>query len=219
MTDARETILQRIRGALAETRTSVETMPPAPEVWPPSDDDREALAARFARELADVHGRAQRFATIEAARAWLAETIREHGWNTIGAFDAPPVRELLEGIDGTEIAYACDDWQPADVAALPLGVVAAERLLADTGSCAVACRTAAERMLCYLPPACVVVARVEQVAEHLPAAWEHLAALAADGNTRGELVIITGPSRTADIEKILILGVHGPKQLIVLLVG
>ena len=44
-------------------------------------------------------------------------------------------------------------------------------------------------------------------------------ARAADPAVRGELVILTGPSRTADIEKILILGVHGPKRLVVLLVG
>jgi L-lactate dehydrogenase complex protein LldG len=35
----------------------------------------------------------------------------------------------------------------------------------------------------------------------------------------GEFVIVTGPSRTSDIEKTLILGVHGPKRLIALLVG
>ena len=38
-------------------------------------------------------------------------------------------------------------------------------------------------------------------------------------DSRGEIVLITGPSRTADIEKILILGVHGPKRLVVLVVG
>ena len=37
-------------------------------------------------------------------------------------------------------------------------------------------------------------------------------------DSRGEIVLITGPSRTSDIEKVLILGVHGPKRLIVLVV-
>ena len=72
--------------------------------------------------------------------------------------------------------------------------------------------------MCYLPPACVVVARGEQLAEHLPAAWAEIVRRAADPQARGEMVLVTGPSRTADIEKILILGVHGPKRLIVLLV-
>ena len=86
----------------------------------------------------------------------------------------------------------------------------ADVLLADTGSCLIACRTPADRLLCYLPPACVVVGRTTQLAEHLPAAWPTIAAQAAEPALRGEFVIVTGPSRTADIEKILILGVHGP---------
>jgi L-lactate dehydrogenase complex protein LldG len=74
-------------------------------------------------------------------------------------------------------------------------------------------------LLCYLPPACVVIAKVPQLAEHLPAAWTAVAPRVADPAQRGEFVIVTGPSRTADIEKILILGVHGPKRLVVILVG
>jgi L-lactate dehydrogenase complex protein LldG len=57
------------------------------------------------------------------------------------------------------------------------------------------------------------------LAEHLPAAWPAIAARAAEPARRGEFVIVTGPSRTADIEKILILGVHGPKRLVVMLIG
>ena len=98
------------------------------------------------------------------------------------------------------------------------GLIAPECLLADTGSCLIVSGTAQDRLLCYLPPICVVIARTEQLVEHLPAAWP-AAQRAAEPATRGEFVIITGPSRTSDIEKILILGVHGPKRLIVLLVG
>ncbi len=118
-----------------------------------------------------------------------------------------------------EILYALDDPKPTDLAQIPLGVIEADVLLADTGSSMIACRTPGDRLLCYLPPACVVVAPIDRLFEHLPAAWPVIAPRAADPDTRGEFVFITGPSRTADIEKILILGVHGPQRLVVLLVG
>jgi L-lactate dehydrogenase complex protein LldG len=104
------------------------------------------------------------------------------------------------------------------MADLSAAVVEADFLLADTGTCMVACATPHERLLCYLPPACVVVARADRLREHMPAAWDEIARRTADPGLRGEFVFITGPSRTADIEKILILGVHGPKRLAVLLV-
>jgi len=65
----------------------------------------------------------------------------------------------------------------------------------------------------------IVVARLNQLAGHLPAAWRPISKTCAAKDSRGEIVLITGPSRTADIEKILILGVHGPKRLVVMLVG
>jgi hypothetical protein len=106
-----------------------------------------------------------------------------------------------------------------DLARLPASLIAADTLLADTGTCMIACATPRERLLCYLPPVCIIVATTAQLAEHMPAAWDAIATRTADPELRGEFVFITGPSRTADIEKILILGVHGPKRLIVLLVG
>ncbi len=130
-------------------------------------------------------------------------------WSARSAADLPP------GL----VNWAAADWQPQHMAELSASVIEADALLADTGSCLIACPTAQDRLLCYLPPACVVVARVEQLLEHLPAAWPAIAPRVADPAQRGEFVIVTGPSRTADIEKILILGVHGPKRLVVLLIG
>jgi L-lactate dehydrogenase complex protein LldG len=44
-------------------------------------------------------------------------------------------------------------------------------------------------------------------------------ALAATADSSSAPVLVTGPSRTSDIEMITVLGVHGPKKLTVLLVG
>ena len=51
----------------------------------------------------------------------------------------------------------------------------------------------------------------------MPHAWSEIAAKLTP-NQHGEIAIITGPSRTADIEKKLVLGVHGPQRLIVFII-
>ena len=108
-----------------------------------------------------------------------------------------------------QISWVDADWTPRDIAKLPVGLVTADALLADTGTCMIACPTTHQRLMCYLPPACVVIGRLAQLAEHLPAAWADIAGRCRDGESRGEFVLVTGPSRTADIEKILILGGTG----------
>lgn len=215
--NSRDAILHRLRSELAKGPEV--PAPPVPEVWPRQGADRAALAARFTRELTEVHGEVLRCGSIDEARRRLAELIDAAGWPTLGAVDCPATRELTAALPPERVAWTRDDWQAREMASLPVGLVAADVLLADTGTCAIACRTAPERLMCYLPPVCLVAARTEQLCEHLPAAWPEIARRAADPQLRGEFVLVTGPSRTADIEKILILGAHGPKRLVVILVG
>jgi L-lactate dehydrogenase complex protein LldG len=177
------------------------------------------MAEQFAKELVDVHGEVLRCATMQDARKKLAELADQASWTLLGAMERPLVREAAGSLAPSAIQWAADDWQPRRMAEFSASVIEAEVLMADTGSCVIACPTAQDRLLCYLPPACVVIARLDQLAEHLPAAWTKIAPRAGDPAMRGEFVIVTGPSRTADIEKILILGVHGPKRLVVILVG
>lgn len=214
---ARDNILGRIRSAL-QGSPPVEP-PPVPQVWPRGKASPEQLVEQFAGELAAVAGELVRCRSMIEAREKLAEMIERSGWRTLGAVDRPLCRELTADLPPDRLAWTRDGWQPTQMAELSAGLVAAEVLLADTGSCLVANHTAEERLICYLPPACVVIAKVEQLAEHMPAAWQEIAAKTAEQERRGEFVLITGPSRTADIEKILVLGVHGPKRLVVLLVG
>jgi L-lactate dehydrogenase complex protein LldG len=193
--------------------------PPIPEVWPRENPTVDAMAERFKRELEEVHGEVVRCGSMEEARTWLAETAAQESWEKLGAVDRPLCREVSGGLKPDRLAWAQPDWTPQSMAGLSAGLVEADCLLADTGTSMVACGRAEERLMCYLPPACVIVAATDRLVEHLPAGWPAIARRVADPQLRGEFVFITGPSRTADIEKILILGVHGPKRLMVLLVG
>jgi L-lactate dehydrogenase complex protein LldG len=214
---SRDAILGRIRNALAHEPPH--PRPPVPQVWPRENPGADAMAGRFAQELAEVHGEAFRLVSMDDARRKLAELVEASSWTSIGAVDRPLCRELLAEIAPDRVVWAGPQGTPQNMAELSLGVVQADYLLADTGSAMIACGTPQERLLCYLPPVCVVIAGVDRLAENLPAIWDDVARRSADPALRGEFVFITGPSRTADIEKILILGAHGPKRLVVLLVG
>jgi L-lactate dehydrogenase complex protein LldG len=214
---SRDTILQRIRSELSNGPQV--PAPPVPEVLPRKNPTPAAMAEQFQNELTEVHGEVIRCATMQDAQRQLAELAAQAQWTSLGAMDRPLVREVIASLPRGLASFAAADWQPQQMAQLSASVVEPDVLLADTGSCMVACPTSQDRLLCYLPPACVMIARVNQLVEHLPAAWTTIAPRVADPAQRGEFVIVTGPSRTADIEKILILGVHGPKRLVVILVG
>ncbi|NQU22951.1 MAG: lactate utilization protein [Candidatus Nealsonbacteria bacterium] len=213
---ARDNILQRIRTETAGIAPL--ERPPVPEVWPATNPPRDEMVKCFADSLQLVQGELIRCDSMEDARAKLAELIEQSQWSTIGSIDRPLCHEIAADLSPETVAWQRDDWPPAEIAELSAGLVSAEWLLADTGSCGVVCQTSEQRLMCYLPPACVVVARADQLYEHMPAAWPEIAAATAEPDRRGEFVLITGPSRTADIEKILILGVHGPKRLVVMLI-
>jgi L-lactate dehydrogenase complex protein LldG len=222
--NSRDAILQRIRAELAKPGATGGSPagadpPPLPEVWPSTNPTREELIERFTEELTAVDGEIVRCGSMDEARRELARLVEQSEWKTLGSVQRPICRELLSDLTPQQVAWVKDGSQPQEMARLSAGLVAAQRLLADTGTCVIECNTAEERLMCYLPPACVVIARVDQLAEHMPAAWEEIARRTADPQRRGEFVLVTGPSRTADIEKILVLGVHGPKRLVVILVG
>ncbi len=213
---SREAILQRIRSRLAGSPAPA--IPPVPEVWPRRTSDKGLLAEQFTAELQAVFGEPIRCRSMAEAQQHLARLMETAPWPSIGAVESPAARELAAAVPPERVSWVDAQWTPQRIAELPAGLVAAEILLADTGTCMIACGTTQGRLMCYLPPACVIIARTAQLAEHLPAAWADLGRRCGEPGRRGEFVLVTGPSRTADIEKILILGVHGPKRLVVLLV-
>jgi L-lactate dehydrogenase complex protein LldG len=105
----------------------------------------------------------------------------------------------------------------AEMGQLALGLAGAIAGLADTGSVIVASGAGQPRSASLLPPALIVVLHVSDLYPGL-SSW-----MAAEGSSwlseTSNIVVITGPSRTADIELSLVIGVHGPGVLHVVLVG
>ena len=97
-----------------------------------------------------------------------------------------------------------------------VGITGCELLVARTGSVIVTSRTESGRQMTVFPPIHIVIANTSQLVDFLTDAF---VALKNKYGTKlpSTISTITGPSRTADIEKTLVLGAHGPKEFIVFL--
>lgn len=112
----------------------------------------------------------------------------------------------------TDSGYDVNELEKCDA-----GITECDALIAQTGSVLVTTRSAGGRALSVLPPHHIVLARREQLIADLPSAFE-LLAQKYGGNYPSFMSFITGPSRTGDIERILVLGAHGPKKLTIVCV-
>jgi L-lactate utilization protein LutB len=102
-----------------------------------------------------------------------------------------------------------------------LGIVGADYMVADTASCALIPRKGLARITSQAPPALVVLAEAEQVVESLDdlLALRRLEHLRTRVRTPHIMTLISGPSRTMDIELTMTTGVHGPGQVFLVLIA
>jgi L-lactate dehydrogenase complex protein LldG len=103
----------------------------------------------------------------------------------------------------------CADPREADIS-----LTGCDALVAETGSIAVLSGPVESRLSTLVPPVHVVVGTEDQLVADMESAFEALADRLKPGDAAACLTFITGPSRTADIEKTLVTGVHGPKKLV-----
>ncbi|HEX5221904.1 MAG TPA: LUD domain-containing protein [Verrucomicrobiae bacterium] len=105
-----------------------------------------------------------------------------------------------------------DGYDKHELEKCDVGISECDALIAQTGTVLVTSRSAGGRALSCLPPHHVVIARRGQLVPDLPAAMA-LVKQKYNGNYPSMISFISGPSRTGDIERILVLGAHGPKKL------
>jgi L-lactate dehydrogenase complex protein LldG len=180
----------------------------------PSDSESQIEA--FARCSVDLKTRFIQVNSLMEASAQVNEIGRAEGWNLVASHRAPILEEALSNI-GLPVLYIENTHVISDLERADVGITGCDALVAQTGSILLTARSAGGRALSVLPPHHLVIARESQVIVDLPAAFELLREIYGD-NFPSFMTLITGPSRTGDIERILVLGAHGPKALTVILV-
>ena len=199
MTTAREEILSSIRSGLAAAREEPGFQEPAPvagnRVGIPILPDSASAADTFSQSLEAVGGIVHRCPRGEG-EATLERILQDLGAEKVARSDSPPkLGELLE----------------ADV-----GVSNAQWGIAETGTLVLTSDEEKHRLVSLVPPVHVAILREEKILPNLDEALARVHHEETDAMSRA-ITWITGPSRTADIELTLVVGVHGPRELHVIL--
>lgn len=205
-TTAKEQLLKKIRKALLEKRDNPY---PVLEDLPLYPENKEMLEVVFAQQLTAVSGN---FIFCEDEIQLLENLIHlseKNNWRKVYCWEAT-AQQLLQKYQYPY--YAGDkDFEAAEV-----GITLCEALVARNGSVMLSNGNEAGRRLSIYPHNHVVIAYTSQLVLDLKDAFALVKQ--KHGNLLPSMLCnITGPSRTADIEKTLVLGAHGPKELYVFL--
>jgi L-lactate dehydrogenase complex protein LldG len=106
-----------------------------------------------------------------------------------------------------------------EIAALQVGLSYADLAVMETGSLVFATNDLAARMVAMLTYIHIAVVPASRMVEGLDQVGEQLQRWQGGGGDRRYISMVTGPSRTADIERVLTIGVQGPQELHIVLVG
>ena len=222
----RNAFLARIRDAAARGqahRVAVNPDASAQAAYVGGGDD---LVATFLAEWIAVGGRGERVCGDDAARRYLAAFLEECRPASVIRWRHPLLERI--GIDSVlaERQIAVHDWDDLSRAsaderwpiafAADLGVTGVDWAVAETGTLALCSGSGQGRVVSLLPPTFLAIIEPAQI---VPDLFDLFAALEArKGELPSNLALVTGPSKTGDIELKLTTGVHGPGDVHVLVI-
>jgi len=206
MDSARNNILARLKAAQDKRGEIGESIPDfTSPIYHPLN---ESLSQEFKTNLEMIGGQVILIKSKSEIAGQVKQICKEKDQDRIFCTD-PKLQEILSGsigIDSDEDSFL----------GLNIGVTGCELLVAHLGSVLISSAQISGRRLNVFPETHIVVADQSQLTDYLDRALEKL-----QNKYKNELPSlisnITGPSRTADIEKTLVMGMHGPKSLIVII--
>jgi len=200
---AKENILKRIRQALSNpVPLPFPHSEGAQSVFTPAQDDNAII---FAQEFTKLQGKFAFCPDAEDLKKQLALLIQERGWTKI-YYREDPVALLLRGAKSSPDLASCD-----------VSITGCECLVARTGTIVMSSAQQSGRTTSVYAPIHICVAYSNQLMYDLKDAFAFLKEKYQQGMP-SLISFASGPSRTADIEKTLVTGVHGPKEVYCFLV-
>ena len=190
-----------------------------------SGEDRliEDPPARFIEELEALGGHGKRVESLEEAREYVLDLAREREAKLLLRWDVDDLEDL--GVDaplgetGVEVAVWQDLADFREIAGkADIGLSTAEWAIAETGTLVLEGGPGKGRTVTLLPPTYVAVVPVERILRTVHEAIEKYAG-GEGGGLPANVCFHTGPSRSGDIEMSLFVGMHGPGDVHVVLVG
>lgn len=209
---SRDHVLHKIRTALGRSEGQ-----PAPALPPPlirlPEVSVDEKVARFSQALTALNGKTYLAATPEDAVRYAGEVVNGRpavasNSSFLGDCGIGSLATVVTGVTSrTELRELC--------ANAAVGISSADFALADTGSLVLFSSAEEARMISLLPPCHVAIIPRERILSSLDDLFSNTPFPAERSSS---MVLITGPSRTADIEQFLVRGVHGPGEVHVVIV-
>lgn len=208
MTTSRDAILKRLRAAQQPFGDLAPTRDHLPMV-PMPDTSTRVLVDRFIEQAEKLRSVVHRPASEKAAIKVMLDIVAGDPKVLCWAFEHIPLSGLADALSKNQIKIA-DPRDPS----VRVGITGVDAALAATGSLVLQAGEGKHRVTSLLPPVHVVVVHQSQIMADLEA-W------VASQRTRGidafrqtaSVILISGPSRTADIAMQLVMGMHGPAEL------
>ena len=208
---SRDAVLSRVRQALGRKPGDAVPAPPPVRLDVPEMTVEERIAS-FSTRLEALNGKV-RVAGIEAASMAVADILAGRAAVASNAKFLEKCR--VAGLAGVRTGFREREELKAACAEAPVGITSSPYALAATGTLAMLASDEEQRLVSLLPPAHIAVIPASAILVNLD---ELFVRVPMPADLTSALVFITGPSRTADIEQILVRGVHGPGEVHVVIV-
>jgi len=210
---ARETLLAKVRQGLGRAAGHLPASLAAPRLQIPLSD-RNLFTPLFVRNFENLGGKSM---LVREAGEVVGALEPLRAGKRVVASNAPFLADCgITGLAGVQSGFTDRDALRAACVDADIGITSADYVLADTGTLVLLASPSEARMISLLPPVHVAVFPRSRILTNLD---ELFGILPAPAEQTSSMVLITGPSRTADIEQILVRGVHGPGEIYAVIVG